>query len=180
LYISSHPTLTFTDSPYTIRSSKSTMPGRLDKKVCIITGGGSGFGKGIVEKFVAEGAKVLIWDIHPTYSNDLAAALPKGTCVPFTGDVSKADDWTKALETVLDEWGVLDVVVNNAGVVHRSASSITVSDKHVSDKIISDRSRFRKTTWTECGGLTLSRCTTVQRFAYHTGSAREELVKSSI
>jgi len=102
------------------------MSPRLQDKVCIITGGGSGFGKGIVEKFTSEGAKVLIWDIHPTTANDLAATLPEGTAIPFTGDVSKLEDWNRALDTVLNEFGVLDVVVNNAGVVHRSGSSIEV------------------------------------------------------
>lgn len=104
------------------------MPGlRLQDKVCIITGGGSGFGKGIVEKFIVEGAKVLIWDIHPTTASDLSSALPKGTSIPFVGDVSKLEDWNRALDAVLNEWGVLDVVVNNAGVVHRSGSSLEVS-----------------------------------------------------
>jgi len=103
------------------------MSSRLQNKVCIITGGGSGFGKGIVEKFVSEGAKVLVWDIHPTTPGDVAASLPKGTAVPFTGDVSKLEDWNRALDLALSEFGVLDVVVNNAGVVHKSGSSIEVS-----------------------------------------------------
>jgi 3-oxoacyl-[acyl-carrier protein] reductase len=103
------------------------MPGpRLENKVCIITGGGSGFGKGIVEKFISEGAKCLIWDIHPTSAGDLSAALPKGTSIPFVGDVSKVEDWERALEAVLNEWGVLDVVVNNAGVVHKRGPSFEV------------------------------------------------------
>lgn len=92
------------------------MSGRLQSKIAIITGGGAGFGRGIVEKFVLEGAKVLIWDVHPTSAEELAKSLPAGSCVPFVGDVSKIEDWEKALKTVIAEWDALDVVVNNAGV----------------------------------------------------------------
>jgi 3-oxoacyl-[acyl-carrier protein] reductase len=92
------------------------MSGRLHNKITIITGGGSGFGRGIVEKFILEGAKVLIWDIHPTSAEEFAKSLPEGSCVPFVGDVSKIQDWEQALKIVLDKWGALDVVVNNAGV----------------------------------------------------------------
>ena len=92
------------------------MTGRLQDKVVIITGGGAGFGRGIVEKFVHEGAKVLIWDIHETSASDIAKSLPEGTSIPFVGDVSRLEDWEKALKMVLEKWGVLDVVVNNAGV----------------------------------------------------------------
>lgn len=54
------------------------MSGRLQNKVTIITGGGAGFGCGLVEKFVLEGAKVLIWDIHQTSAGGLTATLPAG------------------------------------------------------------------------------------------------------
>lgn len=105
------------------------MPGpRLQDKICITTGGGSGFGKGIVEKFIDEGAKVLIWDINPTSASDLSSTLPKGTAIPFIGDVSKLDDWNQALDAVLKEWDVLDVIVNNTGVVHRRGSSHEVCE----------------------------------------------------
>lgn len=103
------------------------MSGRLQNKVTVITGGGSGFGAGIVKKFVAEGSKVLIWDINPKTPQELASSLPKESCMPFVGDVSKAEDWEKALDTVLKEFGQLDVVVNNAGVVHNARASIEVS-----------------------------------------------------
>jgi len=107
------------------------MSGRLHNKVVIITGGGSGFGRGIVEKFVHEGAKVLIWDIHPTTANDLAKSLPQGSCVPFIGDVSNLEDWRRALATATKDLGGLDVVVNNAGVVHRATPSIELSEDEV-------------------------------------------------
>ncbi|KIW08831.1 uncharacterized protein PV09_00761 [Verruconis gallopava] len=107
------------------------MSGRLQGKVTIVTGGGAGFGRGIVEKFVLEGSKVLIWDIHPTSAEELAKALPENTCASFVGDVSRLEDWEKALQSVLDKWGALDVVVNNAGVVHAATPSIDLPEDEV-------------------------------------------------
>jgi 3alpha(or 20beta)-hydroxysteroid dehydrogenase len=69
-----------------------------------------------VEKFIAEGAKVLIWDIHETTAGEVSKTLPKGSSVPFVGDVSKFDDWQEAVKIAVETFGVLDVVVNNAGV----------------------------------------------------------------
>ena len=91
---------------------------KLEGKVAIITGAGSGFGEGIVTKFLAEGANVLILDINLANAEKVAAAAPLGRAKGIKADVSVQIDWEKALETVLAEFGKLDVVVNNAGVNH--------------------------------------------------------------
>ena len=52
-------------------------PGRLENKIAIITGAGLGLGEGIACKFVAEGARVLIFEIHPGNGNRVAGALNK-------------------------------------------------------------------------------------------------------
>jgi NAD(P)-dependent dehydrogenase (short-subunit alcohol dehydrogenase family) len=89
------------------------MPGRIEGKVAIVTGGGSGFGFGIAEKFVKEGGKVLILDIAPGKAPELES---KG--VKFLkGDISLRETWEKALETCLKEFGKVDIVVNNAGIL---------------------------------------------------------------
>jgi len=90
------------------------MVGRLDGKVAIVTGGGHGFGLGIVEKFVAEGAKVVIFDINKE-TGEKAALTHKVKFVQ--GDVSVKKDWEKALEVTLKEYGKLNIVVNNAGIL---------------------------------------------------------------
>ena len=90
------------------------MVGRLEGKVAIVTGGGHGFGLGIVEKFVEEGAKVVIFDINKEVG-EKAAAAHKVTFVQ--GDVSVKKDWEKALEVTLKEYGKLNIVVNNAGIL---------------------------------------------------------------
>lgn len=104
------------------------MPGRLQGKTAIITGAGAGFGAGIAKKFVEEGANVLVWDINPSTPSEVAKQLDSSgkQTLPFTGDVSNPADWDRALGEVLAKWEGLDVVVNNAGVVHRAMPSILV------------------------------------------------------
>ena len=101
------------------------MPGRLENKRAIVTGGGLGLGEGIVRKFVAEGAKVLIFELNRENGEKVASSL-QGNAVNFTGDVTKEEDWKGALEKCKESFGGLEVVVNNAGVVHRSAVSSTL------------------------------------------------------
>lgn len=91
------------------------MVGKIEGKVAIVTGGSGGFGLGIVEKFVKEGAKVVILDINAEGGKKAEAANPGSKFVQ--GDVSARKDWEKALETAVKEFGRLDIVVNNAGIL---------------------------------------------------------------
>lgn len=91
------------------------MVGKLEGKVAIVTGGSGGFGLGIVTKFTQEGAKVVIFDINAEGGKKAQAANPGSVFVQ--GDVSVRKDWEKALETALKEFGKLDIVVNNAGIL---------------------------------------------------------------
>lgn len=75
-----------------------TSVGKLNAKVAIITGGGSGFCEGIVTKYIAEGANVLVLDINEANAQKVAAAQPKGRAVALKADVSSLGDWESALE----------------------------------------------------------------------------------
>jgi len=105
----------------------STSQGRLANKKAIITGGGLGLGEGIARKFVAEGARVLLFEIHAENGKRVAASLNgplnNEVAVAFTGDATKGEDWQRAVDVCVETFGGLDVVVNNAGVVHRAAVS---------------------------------------------------------
>ena len=90
---------------------------RLEGKVAIVTGGGSGFGEGIATKFVAEGAKVLIADRDPLGGERVAKALGASARSVVT-DVSKAADVKAMIEAALAAFGRLDILVNNAGMGH--------------------------------------------------------------
>jgi 3-oxoacyl-[acyl-carrier protein] reductase len=88
---------------------------RLKGKTAIVTGGTSGFGRGIVEVFLREGAEVLIADINAETAEAVADALGVGT---VQIDVSKATDWAAVTKHALDLWGRIDILVNNAGITH--------------------------------------------------------------
>jgi 3alpha(or 20beta)-hydroxysteroid dehydrogenase len=91
--------------------------GRLDDRVAIVTGGARGTGEAIVRRFVAEGAKVLVLDLLEERGETLAAGL--GDAVAFRRtDVTSEADWSDAAADALERWGRLDVLVNNAAILH--------------------------------------------------------------
>ena len=94
--------------------------GRLHGKVAIVTGAGSGIGEGIARKFVDEGAKVLVFEINEKNATRVADSLPRDQATAFAGDVLSEQDWQRAVEDCATKLGGLDIVVNNAGVVHCS------------------------------------------------------------
>jgi 3-oxoacyl-[acyl-carrier protein] reductase len=99
------------------------MAGKLAGKVAIVTGAGFGFGEGITKKFIEEGAKVILVDINIQNGERVAAAQPEGTALFVPCDVSVEADWTLAANAALSNFGKLDIVVNNAGVVYKASVS---------------------------------------------------------
>ncbi|EDZ45422.1 bacilysin biosynthesis oxidoreductase BacC [Rhodobacterales bacterium Y4I] len=93
---------------------------RLDGKTAIVTGGASGFGAGIVRKFLAEGARVMIADINGAAAEAMAAELG-GDAIAQAADVSDGASVTAMAEAALAAFGHLDILVNNAGVTHLPA-----------------------------------------------------------
>jgi len=89
---------------------------KLGGKVALITGGGTGIGTAIAERFVAEGAKICITGRRQAMLDKVAQVLPSGSVTTCSGDVTKYDDVKRMIETTLTFGGRLDVVVNNAGI----------------------------------------------------------------
>ena len=88
---------------------------RLKEKVALITGASMGMGKEHAALFIKEGAIVYIADIDDTSGKETAATL--GERAHFVHlDVTKEDQWQKAIEQITKEQGVLDILVNNAGI----------------------------------------------------------------
>ncbi|MCI0753869.1 glucose 1-dehydrogenase [Teichococcus vastitatis] len=90
---------------------------RLQGKVAIVTGGGSGFGEGIVRKFVAEGARVVVADRDAAAAERVAASIGEAAR-PVTADVATAAGARAMLDVARDGFGGLDILVNNAGIGH--------------------------------------------------------------
>lgn len=81
-----------------------------------------GLGQGIVRKFVHEGARVMIFDINAELGTQVASSLPQDQIHLFTGSVTEERHWKEALQTVLERWGGLDVVVRSNLICFKSRS----------------------------------------------------------
>lgn len=91
------------------------MANELDAKVAIVTGGASGIGRGIVERFVAEGATVAIADVQDELGTALAERCGPNAVFHHT-DVGDQDQMRELVATTVERFGALDVMVNNAGI----------------------------------------------------------------
>ncbi|MEE4024577.1 glucose 1-dehydrogenase [Gordonia sp. PKS22-38] len=91
--------------------------GRVDGKVALISGGSRGMGAAHARMLVDEGAKVVIGDILDDEGKALADDL--GAAARYVHlDVTSPDDWTSAVSAAVDDFGALNVLVNNAGIVN--------------------------------------------------------------
>ncbi|ARE83143.1 4-formylbenzenesulfonate dehydrogenase TsaC1/TsaC2 [Roseovarius sp. EC-HK134] len=87
---------------------------RLDGKRALVTGAASGFGKGIAETYIREGAKVAVVDMNADGARAVARDLGENA-IAVTCDVSKGDQVQAAVDATVAAFGGLDIVVNNAG-----------------------------------------------------------------
>mgnify|MGYP005840586803 CR=1 FL=1 len=97
---------------------------QLSGKVAYVTGAGSGLGKAAAIKLAQEGAKVACLSRTPTQISEVAAEINAagGEAIAILGDVSKPEDMQAAVQTIMDTWGRLDIVVANAGINGKWAS----------------------------------------------------------
>lgn len=96
--------------------------GRLTGKVAVVTGSTDGIGAGIAQRFAAEGASVVVCGRRREKGDAVAGGIcdAGGQAVFQQADLRKPDDCTRLIARAVDEFGALDVLVNNAGVFPRA------------------------------------------------------------
>ena len=100
---------------------------RIEGKVAIITGAGSGFGEGIAKRFAAEGAKVVVADINGEGAKRVADEIG-AAAVAIKTDVTSMADVKAMFAQAEDSFGRLDILINNAGYTSRNGSMMDVDE----------------------------------------------------
>ena len=101
---------------------------RLKDKTAIVTGAGSGFGKGIAMRFAKEGARVGVIDINAEAAREVASQIGH-SAFAMEADVSIDRDVSRMVQEALDRWGQIDILVNNAGTTHRNQPMTEVTEE---------------------------------------------------
>jgi NAD(P)-dependent dehydrogenase (short-subunit alcohol dehydrogenase family) len=89
---------------------------RLLGKVCLITGAGSGIGRASAITFAAEGAEVAVSDIDAAAAAETVGLITDGAATAFNVDVTDPDDCVRLARAVVERFGRIDVLFNNAGI----------------------------------------------------------------
>ncbi len=112
-----------------VRRGDPVMAGKLDGKVALVTGSARGTGEATARLFVEEGARVVIADLLEERGRAVAKDLGDAAIfVPL--DVGSESAWEGAVSAVLESFGRLDVLVNNAGVLHIAALEDTTLESY--------------------------------------------------
>jgi 3-oxoacyl-[acyl-carrier protein] reductase len=105
---------------------------KLKGKVAVVTGASKGIGAGIAKALAAEGASVVVnYASSKAGADDVVVAIKKagGTALAVQGDVSKATDAQRLIDTAVNTYGHLDVLVNNSG-VYEFAPIESITEEH--------------------------------------------------
>ena len=104
---------------------------RLENKTAIVTGGASGFGAGIAQRFAHEGASVVVADINDPKGESTAREIRDsgGDAVYIHADVTSRSDTKGMISAAVEYSGQLDILINNAGFSHANKSFTEVADE---------------------------------------------------
>src|SRR3954463_14366319 len=111
---------------------------RLQDKVCIITGAGSGMGRVACEIFAREGARVAVWEVMPEAGEETAARVRDagGDATFFPCDVSDEASVREAVAATVARYGGVDVLYNNAGIMPEADHSVLDTSVEVWDRVM--------------------------------------------
>lgn len=113
------------------------MAGRLEGRIAVITGVGSGMGRAIALRFAAEGARVIGLEVNESALAETVSQIQAagGTASGFTVDISNSASVDAAVTSLLKENGSVDILVNNAGILDGYAT-LADTDEALWDRII--------------------------------------------
>ncbi|MFA9442421.1 MAG: SDR family oxidoreductase [Hyphomicrobium sp.] len=100
---------------------------KLEGKVAIVTGAASGFGRAIAERFVLEGAKLVMADINGEGVSEVASGYGDNA-IAVTCDVSQKADVDALVRAAAEAFGGVDIMVNNAGITHDNQPLLDVAE----------------------------------------------------
>ena len=100
--------------------------GRLNEKVCIVTGGNSGIGLKTAQVFAKEGAKLVLTDVSESNKDKILKEIQNAgaQALFIRGDITNAEDNQKLMQAAVDAFGKIDVLVNCAGVLEHGLKPI--------------------------------------------------------
>ncbi|KUJ06249.1 NAD(P)-binding protein [Mollisia scopiformis] len=101
---------------------------RLQGKVAIVTGGGSGFGEAISKRFAEEGCKVIVADMDSVGGERVASATHPHSMHFIKTNVANEADWEQLMENTLAKFGRVDILVNNAGTSYKNKPTAEVTE----------------------------------------------------
>ena len=111
------------------------MAGRLEGKVCVITGAGGGMGREGAIVFTGEGANVCVADIDFALAEETVGLCPEGSAFPLRVNVASEDEVKEMYAVTADRFGGIDVLYNNAGISPADDDSILDTDVDAWDRV---------------------------------------------
>jgi len=109
---------------------------KVKEKVVVVTGAGRGIGRTTAKLLASEGARVAVWDVDASAADTVVAEIMQagGEALSARVDVTSRGEVQQAVQTVLDRWGQVDVLINNAGIT--KDAQLTKMSEEAWDRVI--------------------------------------------